>query len=496
MHRSAIYSDVSSIAGASINESRLYYTGPVSKLTALSVIISLSLPAIASLVTDMINETINIFFIGRLSNPELLSAIGIAISFMNVFFFSVLYGLASSLETLCSQAYGRHDNILCGLFLNKARVIFTICLLPFLIVIFYTEPILNFVGIDPLATAHTGSFVRLQIPFLFVYIQFDITKRFLSAQNKFIIPTTVTIVTTVCHFIWDYIFIFYFGFGLNGVAIANGITWTLDFVFITGYIQFSGCCHDSWFFPNLQSFTNWIEVLRLAIPGAVTLISEYLALELLSFEAGHLGIICLAANVSAQTLVSLIFMIPSGIALTACVLVAMSIGASNIQNAILYAKMSIIYQISLSGILLTAIVIFRKYISFIFTNDEQVINILSKVIPLICIYEFCDGIQGVASGILRGQGNLRLTALGNLTAYYLILQPLALLFAFVLKLNIMGLWIGGILGNLCLVIFYLLFLYKLNWESLLLHEKNISDDIPVSFLNESIDYYTKLNLSL
>ena len=74
------------------------------------------------------------------------------------------------------------------------------------------------------------------------------------------------------------------------------------------------------------------------------------------------------------------------------------------------------------------------------------------------------------------------------------MQPFALLFAFYFKWNLIGLWIGAIVGVTSIGLFYALFLLNINWESLLLNDKAMGhDELPVSFINESIEYYNRVN---
>lgn len=56
---------------------------------------------------------------------------------------SVAFGLNGALETLVSQAYGARELSLCGVYLNRSRLIITIFFLPLILLLINTSSILK-----------------------------------------------------------------------------------------------------------------------------------------------------------------------------------------------------------------------------------------------------------------------------------------------------------------------------------------------------------------
>ena len=101
----------------------------------------------------------------------------------------------------------------------------------------------------------------------------------------------------------------------------------------------------------------------------------------------------------------------------------------------------------------------------IYTNEETIVDIASKIFPLVSLFAVFDGVQGVSSGILRGVGHQTIGAASNLIAYYLIGLPVGVFLTFYVKINLFGLWIG-LTGGLATIATTLLFyiLYRIDWN--------------------------------
>ena len=68
------------------------------------------------------------------------------------------------------------------------------------------------------------------------------------------------------------------------------------------------------------------------------------------------------------------------------------------------------------------------------------------MLAIASVFQLCDGLQGVATGILRGLGDTRSPMIWNLTGHWLIGLPLGYVLCFVMGLGVRGLWWGLSLG--------------------------------------------------
>jgi MATE family multidrug resistance protein len=91
-------------------------------------------------------ETINMIMIGQLNDPIKLAGVGMGNMFINMCGVGPYYGLNSALETLVSQAKGANNIELCGVYLQRGRVMAIIFFIPVCIMFVSSGFIINAFG--------------------------------------------------------------------------------------------------------------------------------------------------------------------------------------------------------------------------------------------------------------------------------------------------------------------------------------------------------------
>jgi Na+-driven multidrug efflux pump len=85
-------------------------------------------------------------FIGQMNDVTALAGYGLANVVLNVGCLFPAYGINYALETLVSQAHGAHNMQLCGTYLKRAQCFQLTALLPFILVLFLSKPMLLAIG--------------------------------------------------------------------------------------------------------------------------------------------------------------------------------------------------------------------------------------------------------------------------------------------------------------------------------------------------------------
>uniref|UniRef100_A0A0D9Y998 Protein DETOXIFICATION n=1 Tax=Oryza glumipatula TaxID=40148 RepID=A0A0D9Y998_9ORYZ len=97
------------------------------------------------------------------------------------------------------------------------------------------------------------------------------------------------------------------------------------------------------------------------------------------------------------------------------------------------------------------------------SNEEEVINYVTRMVPVLSISVITDSLQGVLSGVSRGCGWQHLGAYVNLGAFYLVGVPVALFFGFAMHLGGMGFWMGMVAGGATQVTLLSIITAMTNW---------------------------------
>ena len=127
----------------------------------------------------VLTNVFSTIFAGRFDDSAKLAGVGLGNTTLNIMCLSICMGMNGALETLVSQAFGYGNITLCGVYLNRARVIGTLTFIPCAILLLFAEPILLKLGQDPLTSQHAQTFTTASIPAIYFFVIFDMQKKFL-----------------------------------------------------------------------------------------------------------------------------------------------------------------------------------------------------------------------------------------------------------------------------------------------------------------------------
>ena len=159
---------------------------------------------------------LNIVFISMLDDPVMLSGWGLGIFMITNTMNTWNMGLCGAIDTLASQAFGRKDYKLCATYLNTARILFTILLIPQTLFLFHTERILLLFGQPEDSAKVAQKYVYCTLIGAFLNMQFEATRRFLITQRVFN-PTLYTLIASTIFHAWGLsITVLYLGWEIYG----------------------------------------------------------------------------------------------------------------------------------------------------------------------------------------------------------------------------------------------------------------------------------------
>ena len=111
----------------------------------LKEVFAITVPSIIGMVANMLIEVINLSFVGHLGDPVLVAGVGLGNMYINTMGLSILIGINTVISTLSSQSYGQGNLKLCGIYLNRGRIIDLIICIPVTIVMLLAERFFNLI---------------------------------------------------------------------------------------------------------------------------------------------------------------------------------------------------------------------------------------------------------------------------------------------------------------------------------------------------------------
>ena len=183
-------------------------------------------------------------------------------------------------------------------------------------------------------------------------------------------------------------------------------------------------------------------MIRLALPGLVMVLAEYLAFEILTLASSYVGTTALAAQSVLTTICSITWQIPFPISIAASTRIANLIGATLTDAAKTTAKVAGIIALAVGVMNVILLLSLRKFIPQLFISDPDVIALVSSVLPICAAFQLFDALAANCNGVLRGLGRQAIGGWVQLFCYYAVAMPISMGTAFGLKWGLLGLWTG------------------------------------------------------
>ncbi|KAK3339237.1 mate-domain-containing protein [Neurospora tetraspora] len=416
------------------------------------------------IVTFLLQYSLNvtsIFAVGRLGTLE-LGAVSLASMTASITCYAPIQGLATSLDTLCAQAYGSGHKTLVGLQLQRMVYFLLLLLIPVAAIWLNAEPILAAM-IEKDSAKLAAQYLRVILLGTPAYAMFEGGKRFVQAQGLFHATTYVLLIAAPANVLLNWLFVWKLGWGFVGAPLAVATTQNMLPLLLLLYVwKVDG--RQAWGGFKRAALRNWGPMVRLALPGMVMVVAEWFAFEILTLASGRIGVAHLAAQSVLVTVTSTTFQIPFPLSIAGSTRVANLIGAKLVDAAKTSARVTVVGGVIVGLFNVTLLSVFRNQIALLFTQDPEVIKLVAQTLPVCAIMQLFDGMAAVSHGLLRGIGRQEIGGYVNLIAYYVIALPISLGLGFGLGWNLVGLWMGVSFGLLLVSLVEYWFVWYSDWE--------------------------------
>ena len=445
------------------------------------VIIRYSAPLMVTFLLQYSLTVASIFTIGHLGKEE-LGAVSLASMTVSITGNAVYSGLATSLDTLCAQAYGSGKRKLVGLQMLRMIYFLLVVTIPIATLWYYSEHILAKIVPEKRVAEMAGLYLKIALLGLPGYACFESGKRYLQAQGVFSASLYVLIICAPLNGFMNWFFVWVSGqnftlrmvfmliipfkklqWGFVGAPIAVVITETFLPICLLAYIYFRVGA-ECWCGFTRRAFDNWGPMIRLALPGLIMVEAECLAFEVLTLASSYLGTSELAAQSILSTISSITWQIPFPLSIAGSTRVANLIGASLVGAAKTSAKVSFCGATIVGLFNMVLLSTLRSYIPMLFSSDSEVIDIVAKVLPLCAAFQLFDALAAACNGTLRGLGRQEIGGYIQLFCYYVIAMPISMGTTFSLNWGVMGLWTGVAIALMLVSATEAFFISRISWE--------------------------------
>ena len=232
--------------------------------------------------------------------------------------------------------------------------------------------------------------------------------------------------------------------GVDGATLATCISR----VYLALFLFLAVVRHDRRYRTGLWDVPRRLELHRmrrlgaLGLPAAIQVSLEVGVFAAATALAGRLAPATLAAHQIVLNVASVTFMVPLGVGSAGAVRVGQAVGRRDVIGARHAGWAALVLGGGFMSCAAVVFVLAPHAILRLFTTDPSVIGVGVTLLLVAAVFQLFDGLQGVATGVLRGFGDTRTPMFWNLAGHWLIGLPTGYLLCFVMGWGVVGLWVG------------------------------------------------------
>jgi MATE family multidrug resistance protein len=410
--------------------------------------VRLALPVVTIQVGMMTMGVVDTIMVGHISAQALA-----AVALGNLYFFALaVFGMGTLmvLDPVVAQAVGARDRPAIARAVQRGVLMAALLTIPTAVLLLLAAPVFRIAQqpgeVIPLAAAYA---VR-SVPGAFPFLLFIVFRQSLQAVGRTAPIVWTIIVANLVNAALNWVLIFgHLGLPAMGIV---GSAWATSVSRAVLALGLWICARDqlspmlSPLQPEVWQLAPLGRMLRLGLPIGAQHVLEFGAFALVALMMGWMGTREMAGHQIAINLAALTFMVPLGVGDAASVLVGRAVGRGDVPGTQGAARAALVCGVgfmTLTGITFLSL---PESLAGLYTANQELIAVAASLIPIAGVFQVFDGLQVVASGVLRGLGDTRAPMVANLLGYWFLGIPVSLYFGFLAHYGPAGLWWGLVLG--------------------------------------------------
>jgi MATE family multidrug resistance protein len=416
------------------------------------------LPPMAKLATPVVVAelgwiamgVVDIAMVGRLG-PEAIGAVGLG----SVLFFAVAVfgiGVLLGLDTLVSQAYGARRLEECHRWLFHGGGLSVLLAVPLTGVTAVVIGTLDRWSLDPAVEQLAAPYLSIILWSILPLLLYTAFRRYLQAMGL-VSPVMLALVSAnLINIVANWLLVFgNLGaprLGVDGAAWATCVSR----VYLALFLFFAILRHDRhqrtglWQAPRRLDLDRLRRLTVLGLPAAVQVTLEVGVFAVATALAGRLPSATLAAHQIVLSVAGVTFMVPLGVGAAGAVRVGHAVGRRDPSGARDAGWAALVLGTGFMACSGLVFVLAPQPILRLFTAEPTVVSIGVPLLFVAALFQLFDGLQGVATGVLRGLGDTRTPMLWNLAGHWALGLPMGYLLCFEQGWGVLGLWVGLCIG--------------------------------------------------
>ncbi len=414
-------------------------------------ILTLSLPMIVAMVVQTLYNLINRIWVSGLGT-DAAAAVGFAfpLLFMGT---ALSTGLGVGGGSAISRKIGAKDKKGGDNAAVHTLIIMIFAALAYAIPLFvFAEDIFRLIGAEQ-ATTTAALYARIIYAASIIIFFTSIATALLRSEGDAKRSMLAMILGGILNVILDPIFIYIFGWGVPGAAIASVVSMSVSASLLAYWLFFKKNTFLSFHFKGFRFDRQVIkDILTVGFPASLLQLSMAIMLFIMNIIVEQIrgtdGVAVFSAGWSVAMTASMPLL---GMATAVVSVSGATFGAHEYKKldiAHLYAlKIGILIETSIA----IATFIFAPYITMAFTTSPDMVHLgddITMFLRIICIYYPATAFGMLSSSLFQGVGKGLYSLIVTILRTILLIIPLAWLFGITLGWGLPGAWWGLVIANI------------------------------------------------
>lgn len=438
-----------------------------------TLLLKLSIPATVGMIVNALYNIVDAIFIGRSVGTLGLSGLTVAFPIQIIIMaFALLVGIGSA--SAVSRALGEKNtekaNHVAG---NAVLIISIISILLSALGLTFTKPLLNMYGATPESLPYAMNYIRI-ILIGALYFPFVMTmNNLIRAEGNAKASMIIMVIGTGLNLILDPIFIFVFGLGIKGAAIATILSQFASFVYIIMYyIKGKSTLHIKTHHYKPSFRIIW-EIISVGFASfARNIAGSLVAIVLNNSLKAYGGDTAIAIYGIVNRVLMFLFMPLFGVVQGMQPIAGFNYGAKSYGRVKEVLKLSILITTILATFGSIIGFIIPMYIIMLFDNSPDIINGGSFALRIILIAIPIIGIQVVGATLFQSLGKAMVSLILSLRQV-IFLIPFLLILPPLFENKLLAIWVSFPISDTLTTIVTIVLL-KIQIKNLDKEEKEIS----------------------
>lgn len=434
-------------------------------------IFKLSIPLVLENIFHMSVFVSDTIMIARLGT-ESIAAVGLA---GTVYFVASM--VFSSLNIASASIIARHvgakemgkaqivagQSILLSLMLGVAVSPFLVVFARKLLVVMSAEPIVIDLGVG---------YLQIVSGFMVLRLIMLACSGILRGAGDTKTPMKVTLIINIINVLFNWLLIYGIGpfprLGVSGVGYATVISYSIG----TGLLVKKLFEKEAVITISIQQMVRLhIEslrrIIRISIPAAIDTFLTQMGFLFFTKIVTMLGTVSLAAHEIALRIESISFMPGFALAVSTATLVGQSLGAKNVNLALLSMKRSCCFALVLMGFFALIFILLPEQIVGLFQPEANVFSLATICLMISAIEQPALAIYMVYSGGLRGAGDMVSPMIVAIVGTLCLHVPLAYVLGITFQLGLAGVWLGAAIDWIVRAVAIYILYKKGRWRNIM-----------------------------